>query len=183
MTRPRVSSGLTLIEMIAAIAISAVLAVGVMNVLTQLRRPGSHRDHGPHEDATRSLVERDLRCALEVRSLVDRVEFRGYAALQGAERTPTHGPVQVTYSIQEAGGFRWLTRTQRSVGGGAPDTCSDLVDRMDELPRLVLTGPGAATGVPLPGRGRFVASVWTPVPAGLRVEIGDSERNEAHHAR
>lgn len=117
MTRRR---GFTLLEMLLALMVSAMLMAGVLAVVTGLGARGVAAA-GPNAegeqmaaavDAWVRLLREDLANATAVAGLENELVLTGYVALAGAEAERTHRPVRAVYRIEDLAGRRWLVRRQ-----------------------------------------------------------------------
>lgn len=116
---PHRGKAFTLVELLAATALSAVLLMGLLAVTVAVARPTSdptRRVAGGqrrgHVDAVMELLARDLSDAVEVTHSEGVLQLRGYGGLDPVSLRPTHRPALVTYHSREAGGQWWLVRTQ-----------------------------------------------------------------------
>ena len=162
----RTRRGMTLVELIAAVAISAILAVAALTIVRGVARPVRDAANDDSGDALYRIIKRDLECSVELRAFRDRLEFRGYSMLRGRPRDPSHGPVLVAYNVKRAGGREWLVRGQRVLTSGEEET--DIVGRAPSVPGL-WEHRGSSSGRLGSDERRFLASSWVPTPSGLRV--------------
>lgn len=123
----------TLIEMLAATALSALLMVGLMRVIGTVRSPGrsepSIRDRNASEAPDRlqdaaDLIQWDLVHARTIRWGQNTVTLEGYGSLQRADRLSEddfsrgarpHRPVRVRYFLRTLAGQTWLVRRQTDL--------------------------------------------------------------------
>lgn len=107
--------GFTLVELLAATALTALLMVGILNVVARLGADHLRRPSDDVNDATVLLVERDLRLAREVRTGDGFVEMRGYCHLDDEALTLSHLPTLVRYEIRTLNDRPWLIRIQTDL--------------------------------------------------------------------
>ncbi len=123
------SRGFTLLELLMATVLSALLMVGVLAVVADLGADGlsgglsaaaeaaSSRAAG--EDAVEhwlGLLREDLQHAAETNMLGEsEVELIGCLALDADRRRRTHRPVRVVYRIADVAGRSWLVRRQEAL--------------------------------------------------------------------
>ncbi len=111
-----IARGFTLIEAMAATALSAIMMTALMSVTTAIVR------NGPDETTTdqpaswrRHVIEvfrRDLAHADTVQASPSRVVLTGHVSLDRETSSPTHQPAVVTYSLKRVADRSWLLRTQ-----------------------------------------------------------------------
>jgi prepilin-type N-terminal cleavage/methylation domain-containing protein len=170
----------TLIELVAATALSAVLLTVVLSVVRTVNRPQ------PTSDATTELaaplsrqLQWDLANAVVLRTDARGLTLGGYGSLDPATLEPTHVPVVVTYTLRPAGDRLWLVREQSSLDalaeGGTWDelACGDVAAFTVDAPptaadRAAATQP--AEDDPTPLSFQRLAGV-RPVPPRVRLTI------------
>ena len=128
--RPARATGFTLVELLAATALSLLLVLACLAVLRSIRRAAAvANDLGA--DWTAAVGGRlrwDLANAVVVRQDARGLLLGGYGSRDGSTGEPTHRPVVVTYSVQTIGGRRWLVRDQAGLDPLAHDRgTTDLV--------------------------------------------------------
>lgn len=114
------SRGFTLLEMLLATALTAVLVGGVMAVVTSVARPlpgnAASRAGLSQElpiESVLAMVRDDLRNARALQMSDDGVlTMAGNMAINATAREQTHRPAVVTYKIEQIGGRHWLVRSQ-----------------------------------------------------------------------
>jgi len=116
----------TLLELLVATALSTLLIIGLMSVITSVAQTQAQSDPlevdaGAALDARAveawvALLREDLNhaSATDVR-VPNQLTLMGYAALEGAMRRTTHRPVQVRYRFESIGGRTWMVRRQRAM--------------------------------------------------------------------
>lgn len=109
------SCGFTLIELLAATALTALLMVGILNVVARLSADHLRQPSEDVVDAITLLVERDLHLAREVRTGEGFVEMRGYGHLDEESLTLSHLPTLVRYELQTLNDRPWLVRIQTDL--------------------------------------------------------------------
>jgi type II secretory pathway component PulJ len=114
-------NGFTLMELLAANVLAALLMVAVFGVLGSLGRSEAAttaidqaRTASAEREAMVRLIERDLVNAARVMVGVDRILIQGHGSLERSSLAMNNLPVTVDYQINEAGGRRWLVRGQQS---------------------------------------------------------------------
>src|SRR5258706_4588958 len=119
------TSGFTLVEMIAAASLAAILCLGVMTVVASLGRTHRNFDrtaaaHTWHRELE-EVLGRDLRCAQRIQSGEDRLALDTYAYIDPRTRQTRSLLVHVVYRLCAAGTRNLLLREQSRVDGD-PDT-------------------------------------------------------------
>jgi len=111
--------GFTLIELVAATALSALLMVGVLHVTVTVNRDaqrasarGTTRAHLAQTESLAALLRHDLVHAHHVRWAPNELHVSGENGLDPRDLTPTHRPARVSYFLQSAGRTTWLVRRQ-----------------------------------------------------------------------
>ena len=172
------SRGFTLVEVLAATALTAVLMLAVLQVLGTLSRSRSAMEKraegaAPWREDLVDTVRRDLNSATGVRFAPNGIVLASHAALRPSSLAATDEPVTVTYGLTEIHGRNWLCRRQAVRagfdGGGAPWTellCPD-VAAFEMTP--------AAAGLVQAGSAAGAKSDLQPVPAAasMRVTLTD----------
>lgn len=117
----------TLMELLLALVLSAVLMMGVLAVVTNLGSPGLSASSTnaaadgagttvpPEIDAWVELLRGDLAHASHVSARPDRIALTGYGALDTASCERTHRAVAVLYALEDIDGRRWLVRRQAAL--------------------------------------------------------------------
>lgn len=113
----------TLIEVLAAVALSAVLLMVLVTVAVSVkkgeRRLAAHAAEGERHAALFDLVRHDLVHARTITIEKNLLIIDGYGALDGETLAPLHRPAIVTYALAEVGGGVGLLRSQETIGGDA----------------------------------------------------------------
>jgi prepilin-type N-terminal cleavage/methylation domain-containing protein len=119
--------GFTLVEMLAATALSAVLLVTMLAVIASLgreRRAAAATNRAEVPPGVVELIRWDLVNARELNGEAGRVTLSGYGALDPDALAPLgHRPIEVVYEVRRAAGRSWLVRRQRA--GQDEDLSSD----------------------------------------------------------
>ena len=122
-SRPR---AFTLLELLAASALAAVMMVVMLQVIAALSRDKVALDRKAAADDwtpwQRDLVESlrwDLSHAAEGTAEPNLLKLTGHGALDQATLAPLHRPVTVSYRIEQLGDRSWLVRRQTPRGGAA----------------------------------------------------------------
>lgn len=114
----------TLLELLAATALSALLMVAVLNVLAAVGRDRRAMAERPGPQVWRAdlldTVRQDLAGSTGIRYGNNAVFLTGHAALDRETLAPRDEPVMVSYGIALLHGRTWLTRRQaaRNARGG-----------------------------------------------------------------
>lgn len=157
MTRAR---AFTLIELLAATAISAMLMIGVLGVVTDLGELAAGvspegRSATPVTDDPVSawvrLLREDLEQARGVEETSGGVMLTGQLALGRDRRDRTHRPACVRYRVETIAGRRWVVRQQEALDVRTNDNVQrDLVlsgvQRFELIARLPQTELAASDG-------------------------------------
>ncbi len=146
----------TLLELMLASALSALLMVGVLAVVADLGASGGIQqvqlgdDQQPLE-ACAAVIRDDLVHASKVyESATDELTLFGYGALDAAGRRRTHRPVLVQYRFERIGDRRWLVRRQASLDvlsnqNVQRDLVCAAVAKFEVTPRDGPAAPGGGT--------------------------------------
>jgi prepilin-type N-terminal cleavage/methylation domain-containing protein len=180
--------GFTLIEMVLATAIAALLMVGVLGVLTSIARdrqrvattrPTSGQDTAQIID----LFRRDLACAKTIgMNGSNTLVLDTFSSLDGQSLQPIDRPARVTYRLAGEDSTRWLIREQAFADDStAPPPLRSLVacrvQRLEvaslgEAPNMAGKVPGA---VPTDRNSQDQQTQIRRVR--LRIDFEDSARN------
>lgn len=124
------SRGFTMLELLMALALSAMLMIGVMAVIAQLgaksvRQASAHTGQAgqpgqamePGAGAAMESMARLMGEDIEQAEWVDatkpnQLELTGYCGLDDQGRGRLHRPVDVVYRLEQANGRTWLVRRQ-----------------------------------------------------------------------
>ncbi|MDB5325529.1 MAG: hypothetical protein JWM57_1098 [Phycisphaerales bacterium] len=160
----------TLVELVAATALSALLMTTLLAVVASLGRERNAIAHRATEQTPPALLELlrwDCVNARTVRLRERSVMFTGFGSLDPRSLTPTvNRPVEVIYEVQQMGGRSWLCRRQQEPGN--PGRAST---------ELVCAGVQDIAVVPFTGNGSFVQDVLNahkaavPMTATVRLKI------------
>lgn len=112
--------GLTLLEMLLALVVCAMLMTGVLSVVTSLGAAGlagAEPCTGPEAanaavDAWVRQLRQDLACGTVETVKETELTIVGYSALRGTDHCQTHRPVRIVYLIEEIDGRTWVVRRQ-----------------------------------------------------------------------
>lgn len=137
----------TLLELLAATALAAVLMVVLLQVVAAMARGKVvlERDAAAHTAPWQAdLVENlrwDLTNTVEGTAEPGRLRLSGHGSLDRATLDSGHRPVNVSYAIEQLGGRPWLVRRQSPRGGltnergwselVCPDVASFVVEPVD----------------------------------------------------
>lgn len=113
-------NGFTLLELLLAAALSAILMVGVLGVVSNLGDLAVAEPEvaagDPSLEAFLDLLGEDLEHAQAVdTSQPNRVRLTGPVGLNAHSRERSHRPVEVEYTLQTIAGERWIVRRQASL--------------------------------------------------------------------
>ena len=167
-------SGFTLVELVAATGLAALLMVAAVQVLRNLGPPGA----GPGDRGRASVVRAadllrwDLSQAVQMREDGDGLRLVGFGAIDPATRVPTHRPVAVRYVLRPAGDARWLVREQHGLDGGDDLNWIEPIAADALALRLTPIGPEQASNTAAGGAAVFAGLYdMSPVPRSLRLEL------------
>ena len=168
----RSGPAMTLVEMVVAMAIMALLAVACMHVTTrmaQAQRAAEHHQNDTVWDAAlREAVAADLLQASHVRLTPDGFEVRTLSHLDGRTMAMRHLPVTVAWEVHRTdGGTPLLVRTQRV------ENADDAASRMGRTD-LACAAVTRVALVPADG-GRRLQSTWQEMPDAVTVEVVGTE--------
>lgn len=110
--------GFTLLELLAASALAAVLMVVLLQVIASLTRGKvvldrqAAADRAPWQSDLVENIRWDLTNASEGIAETNRLRLTGHGSLDRATLAPTHRPVTVVYALEQLGGRTWLVRRQ-----------------------------------------------------------------------
>lgn len=155
-------TGLTLVEVTLALAITALLAVGVLSVVTACTR-GDRLDQSWQTAAQRQatlteLLTTDLSHARRVLKTATGFQLDSRASLNPQTMELEHLPSNVGYEVRQIGSRTWLSRTQQ-----LPD---------QTLSReLVAAGPQTVEITKTGGGSDLPADRWTSLPEAVTVTV------------
>ena len=162
MKRP--AAGLTLVEIVVALSIAAVLLAGTLTVTARLPRSQA-RLHQRSErscvtEALSRLLNLDVLQADEVRLSPNSVELRTHATLSPAGEI-RHVPGFVTYGLRSLHGRTWLYRRQQCADGkvSMAMVCSGVTGLEMPLPPAADSQPAET------------AEGWRILPDGPRINL------------
>jgi prepilin-type N-terminal cleavage/methylation domain-containing protein len=111
----------TLLELLAATALSALLMAAVLHVMATIGRDRRTMADRPGPEVWRAdlldVVRRDLAGSTGMQYGDNALTLTGEAALDRRTLTPCDEPVTVTYGIMTLHGRNWLTRRQAARSG------------------------------------------------------------------
>ncbi len=156
-------TGLTLIELMAALAIAAILAVGVLAVTAGLSRADSiARRMDARTDLRQRLgtmLSADLAHARRYRPIGQGFQLGAGVLLDGGTMELRHGPSTIIYLPRRVGDGSWLARVQRSPN-------------QRDWTELAARGVIAAELKPVAGKeAEADKDGWRPMPAEVSVEV------------
>lgn len=163
---------MTLIEVLAALAIVSMLTVAALRVATRLSRTGAfirrRAEASALEIGLENLFASDILHADRYVNTGEGLSLETHASLEAGTLEVRHIPGRVTYEVRTIDGRKWLVRVQQ-VGDGPRHA------------ELICAG---VSGVNLIGGGRRSSAagrtVWRAVtsPTVVRVQFADSARPE-----
>jgi hypothetical protein len=158
----------TILEMLAATALTALLMLAVFQVIGSIGRTRAALARQPETGFWRAdlldMLRRDLSNATAVRYEAGGVTLTGHGALNPATLAPTDEPVTVTYGIATIAGRSWLYRLQTPRAGVARRPWRELV--CADVTEFSVR-PAATAALPVAREGRDAQ----PVPAAVLVEV------------
>ena len=115
------SRGMTLVELLAAMAIASMLCASAVAVATQASRSSilpqqAHEESSLH-DQLKALLEADLTHAVKCRTTETGFVLQTYSALDGDSLELSHLPSVVAYEVRKAQPRNVLVRTQQTAYG------------------------------------------------------------------
>lgn len=125
MKRRHEQSGFTLIELVLASALAAILMAGMLSVLAGITRDRErlarlHNMETPDRAAIIQLIRRDLSCATNFQGGENELTVHTYSSLDVADSHAVDRPSEVTYSLLKDQGMWWLIRRQQFVDEPVP---------------------------------------------------------------
>lgn len=112
----RTHRAMTLVELMAALAIVGLLAVATLRVVTRLARfarsPALRASKAVHREALARLLELDAFHAQRLRKVDGGFEIESTARVERPAMALEHRPSTVTYEVRQIGGTPWLCRVQ-----------------------------------------------------------------------
>ena len=119
-------AALTLVELLAATVLSALLMILVAGILRSITRQqawvASEAGRSPAVVVVGDLLERDLDNARHIATGAGRLRLRGLLAEDPSTHLPTHRRAEVVYEVRRLAGHRCLIRTlAHTSGNGAPE--------------------------------------------------------------
>lgn len=140
-------AGFTLLELLLATVLTAVLMVGVLAVISRVWGPAdSASDSVPGlsiGDAVVRVLGDDLAQARTIDTTDAGLVLMSYGALDREGYSRTQRPVRIAYAVQDIGGRTWLVRSEQALDEGSNARVSrDLV--ASGVTRIDLTPPAIA---------------------------------------
>ena len=116
-TKHRPSSGMTLVELLAATVLSTLLMGAVLGLLASITRSQRTilKDHGVQDlwqTRLQELLEWDLQNSRSLSSLPNGVQLEGFAGRDFSTGSPLHCPCRIAYEIVEDGDRKHLIRRE-----------------------------------------------------------------------
>ncbi len=175
----RVRPAFTLVELVAATALSALLLTAVLSVVRTLNRRPPPDGYLDVAAPLAAQLRWDVANAVVLRTGPAGLTLAGYGSLDPDTMEPTREPTQVTYALQTVGERTWLVRRQQALdaraegGTSAELVCGDVTALTVDAPptaadREAATRP--ADEDPTPLAFAALAGAW-PVPPRVRVAV------------
>jgi len=167
----RRTEGLTLVELLATLAITGLLVAGSLRAVGSLGR-SDRAGRSRYEDASRRaalerILEMDLTHARRFRATKTGFELQTWFALAGETLSAAHVPVRVAYEIETIHDRPWLQR--RQTGSGSGPGAAELL--LPDVVSIVLQ-------TDTPSR-RGSRDAWTGLSSTVIVEVRFDEDNQA----
>ncbi len=166
---------MTLVELLAALAIAAAVASAALAVTVGLARAESaarsrERDAGGR-DALRRVLRMDLVHARQVQATEQGFELRTLASLDDSGEL-VHLPTTVAYEVREVGEASWLVRTQHSdAAKNRTDLLACGVERIELHTGKVVRREAGGQWRPMPEDGRVTVVVTRAGRGGELVDF------------
>jgi len=115
---PRQAKGFTIMELLIASALAAILMIGILFATTQLARQTQRLRKVSSPTQFNSMVEllhKDLKLATACRVTENQIHLQGFMLLDKKTQRPMQQPAQVIYRLVEVGNEHWLMRHQRAI--------------------------------------------------------------------
>jgi len=130
---PKTRAGLTLVELLAALAVATIVTVAAMNVTARLAHSAA-AEQARHEQQSidvplRELLTAELTQAYEVQLVETGFTVRTPSTVDSGSMRRQQLPGRVTLAVQKIGDRNWLVRTQQPSTAGEPSmelVCSNV---------------------------------------------------------
>lgn len=160
-------AGLTLVELLATLAIVSALTAASLRVVTGLSRSENlserHSVIPDLEAGLADLLRGDLAHAYKVRGTREGFALRTYASLRREDLELRHVKADVSYHLRQVdGGPTLLVRIQRGPDG-------------KEMAELVSCGVASMSLAPADDPQARLSRNWEPVPEAVRISVGPSD--------
>lgn len=186
-------SGFTLLELLLASALTAMMMVAVMGLVTQVVRPIDAVDvdgeaGGVVSEAWLSLLRDELGQAHTITPGNNRIDLMSFGGLDARSYERTQRPVLVRYQVAEVDGRSWLIRSEKSLDASQQrparrELVGAGVNRVELVP-AVSSNPAEASAAGRSGRdvgevelheqylseGVWLLRLWTDDPVKPAVE-------------
>ncbi len=130
--------GFTIIELLAASALAALLTLAGFRVIASINRSNAamakQESIAPDTAVIIELLRRDLVHARYIKAARNTLSLAGHGGVSPADYSATHLPALIVYRVQRVGSRPWLVREQGSLVPGRP-----------RAPWMELVWPGVAT--------------------------------------
>lgn len=153
------SSGLTLVELLAATVLATLLVGAVLGLLTSLTRNQRTilKKHGipdPWQTRLQELFEWDLQNSRTLHAIPNGFQLEGFAGRDFSTGTPLHCPCRITYEIVEDEDRQHLIRRETHTESLNLDNttsalaCFDIGEVVCGAPRAADETKNSSTGLP-----------------------------------
>ncbi len=116
--------GFTIIELLAASALAALLTLAGFRVIASINRSNAEmakqESAAPDTAAVVELLRSDLVHARYIRTARNTLSLAGHGGLNPVDHSATHLPALIVYRVQRVGSRLWLVREQASLVRGRP---------------------------------------------------------------
>ena len=141
------SRAFTLVELVAATALSAILLTVALSVVRTVNRAPLAGDAATDTAGpVARQLQWDLSNAVVLRTDDRGLTLAGYGSLDPATQDPTRQPVLIAYTLRPAAGQLWLTREQTSLDARTEgSTTTELL--CGDVARLTVDAPPSVADV------------------------------------
>jgi prepilin-type N-terminal cleavage/methylation domain-containing protein len=134
--------GMTLIELMVALAIVGLVTAGVLGVVSNLSHGQGNRSQelltSRMEDGLEKLLRIDFLHATKLQCSLNGFSFSSNAGLAEDTNELKHLPCEIRYEIKAIADRNWLFRYQKNTTAGAIETaeavCADINELQIEIP-------------------------------------------------
>jgi prepilin-type N-terminal cleavage/methylation domain-containing protein len=156
--------GLTLVELVVAMAIMGLIASATLGVVSRLAKASSAQAANPHdasvfEASLRSLLESDVTHASWYRLKDSGLDLQTRSGLESGTLELNHEQRLVRYEIRQVNSTGWLTRREQRSDG------KTFVEVVCPAATAILLRSSGDDKSPPP-------ATWTPLPSAAEVLLG-----------